>query len=421
MCLFKNQITSNRSAPLKKHFFLIFEKSRKPHKNMSLPIGFHVPKRKDQLNAKRYETVQFRGSFLWKTILGASKQEHDASLVGQQGRGPSHPVKKLLEKSWFVLFLCLVCAALFMVVAIVVVDVLQQSSFTPSDLTGRGTFILSSFHDLRDVIAYGYNASSPDAPSSSQRLLGSEGVVSELRSLFFLPSSRALLLVQALTSDSAILILPNACVGTSGLRMFSSRGAPLFHPYAVALDESNNRLYVTNQNSGDIIILDPQSGTPRHPDPVFATLEQPRAVVVSDVTKKVYACSADENAMIEFDHVSGRRLRTLSVPHPVGLVWTNRTILPSGNETLIVGSSDLNQLWIVDVHSWTVQMKLVHPDLSHPAGILLIGSSQVLTFSQDTREIYSWNLSDQNSTTVVGQIWTKDTPHRPECFALVTC
>lgn len=112
---------------------------------------------------------------------------------------------------------------------------------------------------------------------------------------------------------------------------------------------------------------------------------------------RLYAASNAENLLIEFSPDGRKRLRTLAVLRPIGVLLSRADA--TGREVLFVGEngrSTNSSVLIVDVASFAVETKLTHPQLQHPSGMCLLQPELLLVLSQVTGQVISFNLTDNN-------------------------
>lgn len=269
----------------------------------------------------------------------------------------------------------------------------------------NGTFVLATFHSFRNVAVYG-----DDAMVNGKSLLGKDaGRLLEMRSMA-IGDDGSLLIAQSMTSGSAIFRVANACAGTSATTNLLIGSEYLFHPYGMGL--SKGVLFVTNQNADDVRRFNASTGAPIGVKGFFATIKSPRAVVVAPNTGLLYVASTEENLLVELSPVTGERIRTLNVVHPIGLLYV-------AQDTLVVGSSASanSAIYWVDLGKWKVFRTLTHPQLVHPAGMTLYPPRKsLLVFSQTNRLILAWDLQEFNAT-----IWRSSLHYRPEGLLTINC
>lgn len=297
-------------------------------------------------------------------------------------------------------------------VGTVVPIVVWMTSLQPVVLA-PGLWVLSTYHDVRDVWAA--NASAvrlwPPRPSREAALLGGGAQVAELRQMLVLPDG-SLVLAQSLTVNSALFRLPVACDGRAGAPWIRSF---LNHPYGLAHD-GRGSLFVSNQNSNSITRYNYTTGQAIPPDTgLFASLANPRGVAVDTQRRLVYAAARDEDRVIAFDWDDGSwRVNSWVVARPIGVHLYR-------GKWLLLGSSGDDRVHVVDLNSGAEVAQLAHVLLVHPSGLTDVNGI-VLVASQTQRLVLAWEASgpDAREWTPLG-VWRKDLPLKPEGLLTLAC
>jgi len=150
-------------------------------------------------------------------------------------------------------------------------------------------------------------------------LLSSEDGHASLRGMAF-NTTDANVYIASAKDDT--LITTNGC--GSSVNVFSS-SSDLVHPYGIALDDSLDRVYVSNQDGDNVVYYEGSGGSAVE----FARgVTNPRGIAVHKKTSNVYVGSEDLKAVLGFDS-DGNQIGKFSVDKPVGVYIANDVLYAS--------------------------------------------------------------------------------------------
>jgi len=205
------------------------------------------------------------------------------------------------------------------------------------------------------------------------QLLASTNGIHGLRGLVF--NGNQLLFAQSYKTNSTIIKTPDC-----GKTQTTVTSQQLLHPYGVAVDSAKQILYVTNQNSNNLVAVSLATSTAS----VVASVANPRGVAFDPVGGYIYASSEDDNRVYVYNS-AGKQINSISVTSPIG-VYINGEFLYVSSKTssAAVYAYSLSNLSLVQTYKT--------PD-NHPCGIVVY-NSVLYVLGQQNGALYAFGLSD---------------------------
>ncbi len=192
-------------------------------------------------------------------------------------------------------------------------------------------------------------------------------------------------------------------------------------PYAIAVNPVTNKIYVANQNSDDVTVIDGVSN-------ITATLasgDQPYAIAVNPVTNKIYVANAGGDNITVIDGDNNNTTNVPAVDGPVAVVVnavSNKIYVVngnSGNVTVIDGATNDTTIvpvgmgpWAICVNPVTNKIYVVNAFINNVTVIDGVSNSTTsigvgnmpiaIAVNPVTNKIYVANLFDNTVTVIDG-------------------
>jgi YVTN family beta-propeller protein len=189
-------------------------------------------------------------------------------------------------------------------------------------------------------------------------------------------------------------------------------------PYALAINEKTNKVYVANQGSNSVTMIDGRTNRtatvqlrPDDADSIYDGVLSPQDIAVNEVTNKIYVTGTQSNTVAVID---GKTLR-----HTVVLTEGGGTTSQSGLTPTFVGINPKTNM-IYTSNFTSNDVTVIDGKTNKKIGIISLVDVQdpySITVNPNTNKIYTANLTSRSITVIDGEteesITIGDLPGKP--------
>jgi len=228
------------------------------------------------------------------------------------------------------------------------------------------------------------------------------GHLKEMRGMVYDNVTQKLFFLNAHKTNSylAVFVL-HSCNETVTVTNFTDQN--LYHPYGITMSPHGDALYVTNQDTQNIIrvAIDFASSS------IFASLPIPRGLAFG-ADGYLYVAS-ETSGILAYDTTTGKVVNTINAEKPIGVVAYKEYILFGCK------SSDI-KAYSTKTGKVEYSLTTPHDGIAHPAGLFVSGDT-LYAVCQKKQLLLSFDLKKQK---YIGKI-VDPLPDKPESLIIMDC